>query len=37
MVKKVRGKLRVYTKNAIVSLAILAKLQLKTEAKRLLC
>jgi hypothetical protein len=36
MVKKVGGKLRVYTKNAIVSLAIPAKLRLKTEAKRLL-
>ena len=37
MVKKVGGKMKVYAENSIVSLAIPAKLRLKTEAKRLLC
>jgi hypothetical protein len=36
MVKKVGGKMKVYFKDSIVSLAIPAKQRLKTEAKRLL-
>ena len=36
MVKKASGKVKIYAKNAIVSLAIPVKIRLKTEAKRLL-
>jgi len=37
MVKKAGGKVKVYTKGSIVSLAIPSKWRLRTEAKRLLC
>jgi hypothetical protein len=37
MVKKASGKVKIYAQKAIVSLAIPAKIWLKTEAKRLLC
>jgi hypothetical protein len=36
MVKKAGGKVKIYAQKAIVSLAIPAKIRLKTEAKRLL-
>jgi pyruvate dehydrogenase complex dehydrogenase (E1) component len=37
MVKKVNKKMKIFANNSIVSLAIPFKLQLKSEAKRLLC
>jgi hypothetical protein len=37
IVKKVNKKMKVFTNSSIVSLAIPAKLQLKSEARRLLC
>ena len=37
MVKKAGGKVKVYTKGSIVSLAIPLKWRLRTKAKRMLC